>query len=153
MKGTGRRGRWGGGAGGKGTRGQVVKGPVGSHTPALWLTKQFLCARCPWKLCQTPWAVAQTHLPLCSHAAPLPQAWLSQAAVGVGGCRRLCPPSWGLHGSQPSGARKVYQVSQHAHRGERPPYPSPHLSAPSISTRLWAWVCVCCLLSQSSYYG
>lgn len=25
----------------------VMKGPVGGHTPSLWLTKELLCARCP----------------------------------------------------------------------------------------------------------
>lgn len=37
--------------------------------------------------------------------------------------------------------------------GRAPPTPQP----PSVSSlyqhQLWAWVCVCCLLSQNSYYG
>lgn len=134
-----------GGGGGKGTWGQAVKGPVGSHTPALWLTKQLLCARRPWKLCQVPWALAQTHLPLCSHAAPLPQAWLSWAAVSV--CQHLCPPSQGgswSHESQPGGAREMCQVSQHAHRGGAPAMPQP-LSISSFYQHQALGLCVCLL--------
>lgn len=127
------------------------EGATGQPHPFLWLTQQFLCARCPGKLRQAPWAAAQAHLPLCSHAAPLPQAWLSQAAVG--GCQRLCPPSQG-------GSLELREPAQRC-QGGVPGEPAcrpgrgtrPCLSAPSISTQLRAWVCVCCLSSQSSYYG
>ena len=83
-------------------RGPGGEGASGQPHPCPLAHQQLLCARRPWKLCQVPWALAQTHLPLCSHAAPLPQAWLSWAAVSD--CQHLCPPSQGgswSHESQP----------------------------------------------------
>ena len=77
----------------KGAWGQAVKGPVGGHTPSLWLTKQFLCAKRPWQLRTLLGLQPKPIFPLCSYAAPLPQAWLSQAALG--GCQPLSPPSTG----------------------------------------------------------
>lgn len=157
MKGARGRGQEGGW---KGTWGQVVKGPVGGHTPSLWLPKQFLCARCPWQLCQAPWAPVQVHLPSLQRHSTLPQAWLSQAAVGV--CQRLCPPS--LDDSQ-----ELQEPAQRCQEGgpgrlacalwawtDWEGYlcaPALHcLPALSNCARIWVRS-VCCCLSQSSYYG
>lgn len=157
MKGARGRGQEGGW---KGTWGQVVKGQwVATPLPSGSRSSSFVPGA-PGNYARLPGLQSKLIFPLCSDTAPLPQAWLSQAAVGV--CQRLCPPS--LDDSQ-----ELQEPAQRCQEG----------GPGKLACALWAWtdwegyLCapalhrlpalsncariwvrsVCCCLSQSSYYG
>lgn len=106
-------------------RGQRVDTPLPSGSQAVALC-QVPLATLPGSLGSMP------ILPLCSNQAPLPTAWLSQAA-GAAVSVSTRPPratSWSF-GSQPGGAREVCQASRHACCGRAPiPVYQLALSAP-----------------------
>lgn len=90
MEGAWRRGREGGwkGTWGLAQQGQWVATPLPSGSPT-----SSLVPGAPGSSARLPGLQPKPIFPFCSDTAPLPQAWLSQAAVG--GCQRLYPPSLG----------------------------------------------------------
>ena len=126
-------------------------GLVGGHTPSLWLPSSCFVPGTSGNSARLLELQPQPIFPLCSNKAPLPQAWLSQAAVG--GCRCPHPPSQG----DSLELREPAQRCQGRVPGEPAcvlwACPSPCLPAHSICTIIWTRVCVCCRWSLRSYYG
>lgn len=119
------------------------EGASGWPHPFPLAPEQLLCARYPWQLCQAP-------------RAPSPSSPSAQGLAFTGccgGCQCLYPPTLGNFLELREPAQKC--------QGGVPGEPacvlwacsSPSLPARSICTGIWGWVCVCCCLSQSSYYG
>lgn len=113
-------------------------GPVGGHTPSLWLPSSCFVPGTPGNSARLLELQPKPIFPLCGNKAALARAWLSQAAVGgrvnvLTHPPRATPRSFG---SQPRGARDLCQVSRHACRGRAPaPVYRLALSAPGSGPR------------------
>ena len=155
MKGAGRRGRWGGrgrweghvGPGGEGASGQPHPCPLAHQTAPLC---QAPLETLPGSLGSGP----NPSSPLQPRGTPAPglaftgcREWLSASLPALPG-RLLEPgePALRCQGDVPG--EPACTPGRSARHAPAPVYQL-LLSAPGA----WACVCVCCLLSQSSYYG
>lgn len=118
MEGTGRRGREGGwkDTWGPRSRGQWVATPLPSGSP-----NSSLVPGAPGNSARLLGLQPTPIVPLCSDMAPLPQAWLSLAAVG--GCQCLYPPS-------PGGSPELREPAQRCQGGVP--------GEPACAPRAWA---------------
>lgn len=124
-------------------------GASGWPHPSLWLPSSYFVPG-------TPGSSARL-LGLQAHLPPLQQQGAPAQGLAFtgccGSCQCLCPPSL-------SNFLELREPAQRC-QGGVPGEPacvlwacsSPSLPARSICTGIWGWVCVCCRLSQSSYYG